>query len=72
MEVIRQIIGFVGIVIVIPIWGLTGVLIIMGIVGLVKKDFAYFKRVLRVWCYCWLAFLALLLVYFIITFMSSL
>jgi hypothetical protein len=42
------------------------------IIGLVKKNFVNFKKVLKVWGYFWLAFAVLLIVKFITTFISSL
>jgi hypothetical protein len=72
MEKINIILGFIGYLIMIPIWILAVVLIVLGIIGLFKKNFVNFKKVLKVWGYFWLGFLLLLIIKFISTFVSNL
>lgn len=62
METILTLVGYV---IMIPIWIIAILLIIFAIMGAIKKDFTKFKKVLKIWGYFWLAFLVLLVIFFI-------
>jgi hypothetical protein len=70
METITTILTFVGYAIMIPIWIIAILLIIFAIMGAVKKDFTKFKKALKIWGYFWLAFLVLLVVFFITRFFA--
>ena len=70
METITTILTFVGYAIMIPIWIIAILLIIFAIMGAVKKDFTKFKKTLKIWGYFWLAFLVLLVVFFITRFFA--
>ena len=70
METITTILTLVGDVIMIPIWIIAILLIIFAIMGVVKKDFTKFKKALKIWGYFWLAFLVLLVIFFIIRFFA--
>lgn len=71
MEITNKVLGFLGIFIMLPIWGIAFALIVMGIIGLAKKNFVNFKKVLKVWGYFWLAFVVLLIAKFVVTFISN-
>ena len=71
MEKILIAVSFIETLIMIPIWGLAAALIVLGIIGLVKKNFVTFKKVLKIWGYLWLAFLVFLIIQFVATFISN-
>lgn len=71
MEITNKVLGFLGYLIMLPIWIMAVALIVMGIIGLVKKNFVNFKKVLKIWGYFWLAFLVLLIIKFAATFISK-
>ena len=48
METINTILGFAGYLIMLPIWILAVILIILGIIGLFKKNFVKFKKTLKI------------------------
>jgi len=70
METVIFILTIIGIIIMLPIAILALALIVLGIIGLVKKDYKNFKMILKIWGYCWLAFFILLVIHLIITFVD--
>lgn len=70
MEKLNTILTFIGFIIMTPIWIMAIALVVMGIIGLVKKNFVNFKKILKIWGYFWLAFLVLMIIKFIVNFFS--
>lgn len=68
MEKIDIFLTLIGFIITIPLWIIAVILIVLGIMGLIKKDYTKFKKTLKVWGYFWLAFVILLIIKFVSTF----
>lgn len=62
---INMVLGFVGTLIAMPIWIIGIILVVLGIIGLFTKNFVNFKKGLKIWGYFWLAFLVIIIIYFI-------
>lgn len=48
MEKINVAVGFISTLLMLPIYGLAIALIVLGIMGLIKKNFVTFKKVLKI------------------------
>ena len=68
METINTILSFIGILIMLPLFISTIVLIVLGVGGLIKKDYTKFKEFLKIWKYLILAFFILLVLHFVANF----
>ncbi|MEK7159244.1 MAG: hypothetical protein AAB766_01955 [Patescibacteria group bacterium] len=71
MRIFRVIIEIAGIIAALPSALLIPALIITGIMGAVKKDYTYLKKYLKIWAYSLIAFVVVLFIYGLGTYIAA-
>lgn len=71
MEIIKFILGILGMIAILPSIFLVPAIIITGIMGVAKKDYSNFKKFLKIWGYTLLALVIVLFLHLIATFIFA-
>ncbi|MBI2436608.1 MAG: hypothetical protein HYV41_02605 [Candidatus Magasanikbacteria bacterium] len=72
MQIIKFVLGGIGMIAMIPSFLLFPALIITAIIGANKKDYTYLKKYLKIWGYSLLAVVGVLILYMLSSFVTTL
>jgi hypothetical protein len=68
MEIVQMILSFLGIIVMLPFIVITIILVISAVIGLIKKDYQFLKKIFRIWKWNLLILIIVIVLYVIVNF----